>query len=413
MRLDIGRGDQVKSFMNSGDLGDRFGSVRAGTKRHEADIYQTYAEMRRESPLWRAPWGDVYLSSYELVSQAFASSAMSHAVRPALPNCEGHESELSPFADWLLFMDGADHALMRRAVQGPLVSGDGTLDSRVANIVDEQLTAVDFNCPIDAVPQFTRLIPERVIGSMLGVPIEDLPRIRSWSEEIRTILDVGMEPAAARNAGPVTDLADYFYEILKRRPANGASVGDFKMDELIDAVGERTAASNLAFLSFAGHETTVHSLGSLLLHLSKTPAVWEVLRKTPDLAPIVVSEVLRLESPVQKACRWALKDIEFASGQKLHKGEYTVLLLGAANRDPSKFSNPDQIDLTRVQNAHFAFGKGLHTCLGRGLALLEGAAVLRWLIENVNAIVLNVDEPEWIQNSSFRGLQRLPITLER
>ena len=146
--------------------------------------------------------------------------------------------------------------------------------------------------------------------------------------------------------------------------------------------------------------------------MSKTPEVWDSVRNTPELAPVVVAEVLRLESPVQKVCRWALSDIEFASGHKLRAGEYAVLLLGAANRDPARFPDPDRIDLSRPQTLHLSFGKGLHSCLGRGLATMEGAAVLRWLVEHLRTIALNSDECEWIPNSSFRGLQRLPITLQ-
>jgi hypothetical protein len=126
-----------------------------------------------------------------------------------------------------------------------------------------------------------------------------------------------------------------------------------------------------------------------------------------------VAEVLRLESPVQKVCRWALADIQFSGGQVLRAGEYAVLLLGAANRDPARFPDPDRIDLSRPQNVHLSFGKGLHSCLGRGLAMMEGAAVLRWLVDHVRTIALNTDDCEWIPNSSFRGLRFLPITLRR
>ena len=399
--------------MTTIELDDRFLSVRAGTKRREADIYLLYADMRRDAPLWRSPWGDVYLSSYDLVSRALTSSAMSHALRSASPNREGDETKVSPFTDWMLFMDGANHEALRRAVQGPLVATDGTLARRVAAIVNEVLETVDLNRPIDAVAQFTRVIPERVIGTILGVPVEELPQIRSWSKSIRTILDVGMEPDGDYKSSAATELANYFLDALRRRKPNETRLGDIKIAELADAVGERTAASNLAFLAFAGHETTVHSLGSLLLHLTKTPGIWEAVRDTPELAPAVVSEVLRLESPVQKICRWAREDVDFGGGHGLCKNEFAVLLLGAANRDPLQFSEPDRIDPSRAQNAQLAFGKGLHTCLGRGLALIEGIAVLRWLVENVVGIVRTGDEPRWIENSSFRGLERLPITLRR
>lgn len=399
--------------MTSSALDETFLAVRAGTRRSEADIYRLYAEMRRAAPLWRSPWGDVYLSSYDLVDQGLASRAMSHALWPGLPNRDRRDTEASPIADWLMFMDGADHTLMRRAFLGPFAAGDGSLVSRVGAIVGEQMSAVDLDCPIDAVAQFTRAIPEKVIGGMMGVPSADLSLLRAWSQDIRTALDTGMESIAAGNADAATDLTDYFADALGRRQPGSAIVGDFNVSELIDAVGVRATAANLAFIAFAGYETTVHLLGSMLLHLSMRPDVWDAVCKTPELAPVVVSEALRLESPVQKACRWALTDIEFSAGHRLHKGEYAVLLLGAANRDPARFPKPDHINLSQAQNVHLGFGKGLHSCLGRGLAMIEGTAVLRWLVEHVGTISATGCDLDWIPNSSFRGLQRLPITLQR
>ncbi len=397
--------------MSSSDLGQRFLAVRAGTTRCEADIYRLYAEMRRASPLWRSPWDDVYLSSYNLVTEALVNRDMSHALWPGSPIPHGQDFEESPIADWLLFMDGTNHTLLRRAFQGPFVESDGSLSGRVAMIVEEQLNGVTLDSPIDAVTQFTRIIPERVIGGLLGVPHTDLSLFRSWSEEIRTTLDIGMESVAAGNADAASDLTDYFYDMVTRKAGGSTIVGEFDLTELSDEIGIRAAAANLAFIAFAGYETTVHLLGSMLLLLSKTPTVWHAVREKPELAPLVVAEALRLESPVQKVCRWALADIEFSGGHKLNKGEYVVCLLGAANRDPSRFSDPDRISLAQAQNAHIAFGKGLHSCLGRALAVIEGTAVLQWLVKNVQEISLDSSEIEWIPNSSFRGLQRLPITL--
>ena len=399
--------------MTSGAVEEGFVAVRAGARRSEAELHGLSAKMRDAAPLWRSPWGDVYLSSFDLVDQALTSRAMSHALRPGAPNGGEREADGSPIADWLMFMDGREHMSMRRAFQGPFAAGDGSLVHRVTAIVDEQMSTVELDCPIDAVAQFTRAIPERVIGGMLGLPQADLPLLRTWSADIRTALDTGMEAIAAGKTDAATDLSDYFADVLSRQAPGDAIVGDFNVGDLIDAVGIRTAASNLAFIAFAGYETTVHLLGSMLFHLSNRPDVWDMVRETPELAPVVVSEALRLESPVQKVCRWALGDIELTGGHRLHKGEYVVLLLGAANRDPARFETPDHINLSQAQNIHVGFGKGLHACLGRGLAMIEGTAVLRWLIERVRTIPATGHDLEWIANSSFRGLQRLPITLCR
>ena len=398
--------------MTSREFGEEFRSVRAGVSRREADIYQLYDEMRRAAPLWPSPWGDVYLSSFDLVDKALTSRATSHAIQPGLANA-ARNKDGSPIAEWLMFADGTDHMRLRRAFQGPFTANDGSLARRVEAIVAGQMTTVELDCPIDAVAAFTRAIPEQVIGGMLGLPSKDLPLLRAWSVDIRTALDIGMDSIAAGNARAAVDLTDYFTSVLARGRPTGAVVGDFKLGELVNSIGVRATAANLAFIAFAGYETTVHLLGSMLLHLSKRPDIWLALKKMPDLASAVVSEVLRLESPVQKACRWALRDIDLSDKHRLRAGDYVVLLLGAANRDPARFANPDRIDLSHAQTVHVGFGKGLHSCLGRGLAMIEGVAVLRWLLEHVTTIGATPADPEWIENSSFRGLQRLPVTLHR
>lgn len=389
-------------------MGEQFIAIRAGTRRNEADIYRLYDDMRRAAPLWRSPWGDVYLSSFDLVDQVLVSRAVSHTIQPGLTHGGGKKAA-SPIAEWLMFTDGADHLRLRRAFQAPFAGSDGSLARRVTAIVGDRMSTVALGAPIDAVAQFTRAIPETLIGSMLGLPPSDLPLLRAWSQDIRTALDVGMETIAAGDALAATDLTNYFLDVLNRT----RTVGDFAVGELVNVVGARAAAANLAFIAFAGYETTVHLLASMLLHLSERPDIWDRLKQSPDLAPVVVAETLRLESPVQKACRWALSDIDLPGGYKLRAGDYVVLLLGAANRDPARFAGPDRIDLSRTQNIHVGFGKGLHACLGRGLAMIEGATVLRWLVENVSSINAGGADPEWIENSSFRGLKRLPVTLRR
>lgn len=392
--------------MIAGNLDDRV-AVRAGAKRSEADIYRLYAALRSSDPFWRSPWGEVYLSSWELVEQAFSSRALSHSL--PLKNGGGETvPNNSTIADWMLFKDGADHAMLRRAFQGPFAAGN-SLSSLVTAIVAQEMKGVPLNRPIDAVTGFTRSIPEKVICELMGVSLADIPKFRLWSEEIRTVLDIGMDDLARQSAA-AENFTDYFVEKFTRESPSRATAGAFDVSELVAAVGMRAAAANVAFLAFSGHETTVHLLSNMLFLLANEPSVWERVRSTPALAAVFVAEALRLESPVQKICGRATKNIDFAGGHRLHEGETAVLLLGAANRDPKYFPNPDRIDLSRRQ-AHLAFGKGLHSCLGRGLAALEGEAVLLWLTAHVKSIALEAGGFEWIRNSSFRGLQRVSISL--
>lgn len=377
---------------------ERFAEVRAGARRCENDLYGLYDTMRSEAPFWRAPWGDVYLSSWQLADEALSNRRLSHAL-PLPPDPS------SPVFAWMLFQEGTEHALLRRAFQAPFAGGSSTLARSVEAIVEDALDRVPRDEPVDVVGAFTRTIPERVIGVLMGVPDEDLPLLREWSAEIRTALDTDMAVIASQRA--IAELTDYFKHQLQ-----GRSNGMFDVSGLVDAAGPRTAAANLAFIAFAGHETTVHLIASMLFHLALAPDVWRALRGTPAMAPAVVSEALRLESPVQKISRWALDDVVFAGGNRVHEGEEVVVLVGAANRDPARYTHPHRMDPSRPATTHLAFGKGVHTCLGRALALMEGEAVLRHLAGSVKEISLEDGGWEWMANSSFRGLSRLTVTLQ-
>jgi cytochrome P450 len=238
-----------------------------------------------------------------------------------------------------------------------------------------------------------------------------MAQLRAWSEAIRTILDTGMDGLEHEQEGPAHNFTNYFEAKLKRLPAGSKRIGLFEVTELSDHARLRETAANLMFIAFSGHETTVHLLATLVLHLAQDPDLWDSVRGRPDRAGNLVSEILRLESPVQKLCRWAMRDVEFANGHRLYEGENAVLLVGAANRDPLRFPAPDRVDLGRAPASHLAFGKGAHSCIGRALATMEGEAVLRWLIRNVRRLELQGGGFSWITNSTFRGLSRLSLTL--
>jgi hypothetical protein len=389
---------------------ERFAEVRAGSRRREGDIYALYAEMRTAAPFWRSPWGDVYLSSWRLVDEALTNRRLSHTLHAGARNLSEPSSARSSVFDWMIFQEGSEHALLRRAFQGPFTSGDSQLARHVEAIVADQLGSVARNRPVDVVSAFTRVIPERVIGALVGVPDSDM--LRAWSNDIRTALDVGMGEIAAGTVRAVGEFTDHFEARLSKQDSGRAVCGMFDVTDLVAAVGTRATAANLAFIAFAGHETTVHLVASMLLHLAQAPEVWRALRDAPLLTSAVVSEVLRLESPVQKICRWALDDLELCDGNRLRKGEEVVLLVGAANRDPDRFTDPDRIVLSRGQVPHLAFGKGIHACLGRSLAMMEGDAILRNLAGSVKSLGLDEGGWEWIENSSFRGLRQLTMTLK-
>ena len=182
------------------------------------------------------------------------------------------------------------------------------------------------------------------------------------------------------------------------------------MPALVDAVGLAVAGRNIAFLAFAGHETTVHLLGNMLFHLAHAPAQWAALRADPHLVANAVAETLRLESPVQKICRWPVQPTEM-DGLAIDKEQMVVLLVGAANRDPAQFRQAERFDVSRPGKQNLAFGRGAHVCIGKTLAEMEGKRLLEAVLRRWKSIELVPGGARWMDNSSIRGLDALALRI--
>ena len=168
----------------------------------------------------------------------------------------------------------------------------------------------------------------------------------------------------------------------------------------------------LRLLLSAGNETSANLIGNGILALLRHPDQLQRLREDPDLIPMAVEELLRFDSPVQADFRRVLVDCE-VNGFTLRKRDNIVLLLGAANRDPEVFVNPDRLDVGRNQGSHLSFGSGIHHCLGAPLARLEGRIVLETLLERFSSINLLTDRPRFHKSIVLRGLQSLPLRCDR
>ncbi|TPI33073.1 cytochrome P450 [Mesorhizobium sp. B2-1-8] len=379
--------------------------IRAGAFEAAADTYAIHDEMRRLAPVWQAPWGDVYVTGYDLVSSSLANRSLSHV--PPGSEAAGPNSATR---DWLIYQEGRAHAALRQSLQQPFVGkGMAALRPAVAQAVDELVGDAGLSGPVDVVAAFTRAVPERVICRLLGVPGKDMPLIRAWSVSIRTMLDTGFDDAFGGRANPADEMSGYFVEHLRHLLAAQRLPPLLTgMPALVDALGLTAAGRNIAFLAFAGHETTVHLIGNMLFHLAHQPDQWSALRADRRLAASAVAETLRLESPVQKICRWPLEPV-VVGGQEIGKDRLMVLLVGAANRDPSQFADASRFNLRRAGKQNLAFGRGAHVCIGRALAEMEGNAMLEAALVRWKAI-----EPvawRWMNNSSIRGLDALTLRL--
>jgi cytochrome P450 len=225
-----------------------------------------------------------------------------------------------------------------------------------------------------------------VIGLILGIPVDDAAKLRSWSQQVVGVVGGNRDFKRLTAAGSgMRQFAEYLTPHIERRRRQPE---DDLLSILVQAEedGNRLSTEELVassiLLLIAGFETTVNLISNSVYCLNKFPAQAEIFKQNLDSADAVVREVLRFESPAQTAPRLASQDT-MLGGQKIKKGDMVWLLLGSANRDPEKFFAPDAFDISRPAERNLAFGDGIHRCLGAGLAEVEAAVALKTLFSRI------------------------------
>ena len=267
---------------------------------------------------------------------------------------------------------------------------------------------------IDFIGDFAAHIPGHIIGKVLGVPDEDCPQLRFWSEEVVRFFNVGMGPDDKARAERATrDFYLYLCDLLEARDKapqddllthlmGERDKGEMSEDELI---------STAMLILMAGHGSTIDVLGTGMHSLIRFPDEQAKLRNNPELIDTAVQEMFRFESPLPYFHRFATEDCQVGD-QSFPSGTRFGLLYGAANRDPDRFADPDRFDITRTPNKHIAFGKGVHFCLGNHLARLDMDVIFTTLMERFRDITL-VSEPTYKRGLSVRGPEALQIHWSR
>jgi len=312
------------------------------------------------------------------------------------------------------FRDPPDHTRIRRLLAS-------TFSHRTVKHVTEMierisarlLDAVAADGKTDLHRAYTYPLPAMVVGAMLGIPEADLDRFRSWAQDIVFLVGSGAPtaPLALAAEGHFAEMREYLRALTAVRRAEP---GDDLLSAMIAAADdegrltEDEIFANATFLMTAGHETATNLLSNGVLSLIRHPDQFERLRRDRALIPSAAEEILRFESPVQMTPRHAVEDGELA-GRKVKAGDALLLFLGAANRDPARFPDPDRFDIARSDNRHLAFGYGAHYCLGAALAREELRTALAHLIERLPGLELAADDVPWQATIDFRGPLSLPV----
>jgi cytochrome P450 len=289
------------------------------------------------------------------------------------------------------------------------------LEARAHAIADELLDRVRDTDRFEVVAGLAAPLPVRMIAELFGFPPEDFARLKRWSDDMAPLVDSDLQRSAP--ASRLISMLRFrrrvlqLIELRRREPradllsalAQAHYVnGELSKDEVVGVV---------VFVLTAGHSTTTHLIGSCVLLLLNHPRELGRLREDPSLVECAIEETLRVESPVQRTGRVLREDVEL-HGQRMPRGAKVRLMIGAANRDPRRFDDPDRFDiLRRDSNRHLAFGMGIHHCIGLHLARLEARAAIGALVRRFPRLALTSSAPRWTTGAKLRGLAELIVSV--
>ena len=382
------------------------------------DPFPTYHELRRWDPVHRCPDGSYFLTRYDDIVAVYQdhhrfSSDKRVEFAPkfgATPLYEHHTTSV-------VFRDPPDHTRIRRLFAPAFTpKALAALEPRVVRLVDALLDAAAARGGMDVVEGFAAALPIQLIGDMLGVPPDERGPLRAWSLAILGALEPepGVERLVAGNRA-VEEFKAYLRRLIaERRRRPGTDPGEI-LSALLAAedAGDRLTEVELLhqciFLLNAGHETTTNLIANAVAMLLEHPAEWGRLRAAPALLTSAVEEFLRYQCPNQLGNRRVVADATIG-GVAMPAGTLVTLGIGAANRDPAQFPDPDRLDLGRTPNRHLAFITGIHACAGMWLARMEGRVAIGRLVARFDRLRAAAP-PVRARRARFRVVSSFPVQI--
>ncbi|HTO62185.1 MAG TPA: cytochrome P450 [Bradyrhizobium sp.] len=400
------------------ELAENFDLTRL-TPEFYADPYPTYRALREHEPVKRLDSGTCFLTRYDdLVTVYKNTKTFSSDKKREFAPKYGDTPLYEHHTTSLVFNDPPAHTRVRRLIMGALSPrAIAEMEGDLIKLVDGLLDTIATKGQFELIADFAAAIPIEVIGNLLGVPRDEREPLRDWSLAILGALEPVISPAqSSRGNAAVHDFLAYLKTLVARRRERPGNPDRDVLTRLIEgeANGERLSEKellhNCIFLLNAGHETTTNLIGNGLVALSKHPDQKQRLLRTPDLIKSAVEEMLRYESSNQLGNRMTTEPVELG-GVMLDAGTSVTLCIGAANRDPAQFPEPETFDVARTPNRHLAFATGAHQCAGMALARLEGAiAIARFLARFPNYALDGT--PLRGGRVRFRGFLSVPCVTE-
>ena len=378
-----------------------------------SDPYSVHARLRAQSPVAPVimPGG---MPAWLVTGYAEARAALTDPRLLKLPKGWRPEpnSILAAIELHMLNSDPPDHERLRKLVNKAFTARRvEQLRPRITAITAELLDGMSTHREVDLLASFAFPLPITVICELLGVPVADRDEFRAWSA---SVVSNTISPEVFQ--AHATAMTSYFRKMLaerRREPADDLLSALITARDEEDRLTEDELLSMAFLLLVAGHETTVNLIGSGMLALLLNPGEMARLRADRSLLSGAVEELLRYVNPVNNATfRFAGEPLEIA-GQQIHTDEVVLVSLSGANRDPSRYADPDRLDLGRDSAGHLAFGHGIHYCLGAPLARLEAEIGFGGLLERFGSMRLAVpaDSLRWRPSTLIHGLESLPVRL--
>jgi cytochrome P450 len=431
---------------------DEFSLLNLQREEIRANPYSFYAQLRDQDPIrWDEELGFWVFTRYADIHSLYTDERFSRAqglLRNFQRLSEVERQIVEPvyhsFSKTVFYADPPYHThlrgLMNHAFTPRRVE---RLRSYIRTIVNELLDAAQQRGgAVDMIHDLAYPLPVMVIAELLGLPASDRARFKKWSDDLFAILGtVRQKPQdlLERAAQSLNEMTTYVKDLSRKRrqspqddlltalltvteddslvcpqphasPASGLPEKMIREQEISSTLTEEELVSNINILLSTGHETTTHLIGNGLLALLQHPDQMQRLQRQPAFLAPALEEMLRYDSPVQITYRSALEDASI-QGKLIRKGDLVNTVLGAANRDPQRFADPDRFDITRNEGRHLGFGVGIHFCIGAPLVRLEAEIVFETILRRFPGINLAAETLEWQEHPIFRGLKSLPVVL--
>ena len=388
------------------------------------DPYPVYQRLLEEEPVfWSERIGAWLISRYDDVGATIRDTThfsnrgrfsgvldrLPPEVRPEFKPLENH------FSVGMIGSDPPDHGRLRglinRAFTPRVIEN---LRPRVIEIVDDLLDDIGDRDSFDAIAEFAYPLPATVIAIMIGAPPEDRDRFKGWSDGILAFQGTGRTTpeVLGRSQRDLMEMREFLKDLMAKRrrdPQDDLLTRLVEAESAGDKLTEGELLATCVTLLTAGHETTTNLIGSGLLTLLRHPEQLEELRQNPAMMPAAIEEMLRFESPLQRNPRKVPADFEM-HGKAIRRGDFVLQVLGAANRDPRQFPDPDRFDITRQPNRHVAFGMGIHFCLGAPLARLEAPIAIEAVLRRWPELKLAQDHVTWREHGLLRAQETLMLS---